>query len=88
MFPRNARIRIKGWYPLIIVLTGLLLMVSCVNSTLTATISDSVSANRAYSEIKTDLDALSKGGEPTDYEALIEKIKDVHQDLPEIQTGR
>ena len=75
MFPRNARIKIKGWYPLIIVLTGLLLMVSCVNSTLTATISDSVSANRAYSEIKTDLDALSKGGELTDYEALIEKLR-------------
>ena len=62
MFPRNARIRIKGWHLLIIALTGLLLMASCVNSTLTATISDSVSANRTYSEIRTDLDELSKGG--------------------------
>lgn len=74
MFPRNARIRIKGWHHLIIVLTGLLLMASCVNSTLTATISDSVSANRAYSEIKTALNELSKGGEPADYDALIEKL--------------
>ena len=75
MFPRSARIRMTGWYHLIILLTGLLLMASCVNSTLTATISDSVSANRAYSEIKTDLDALSKGGEPADYDALIEKLR-------------
>ena len=75
MFPRNARIKIKGWQHLIIVLTGLLLMASCVNSTLTATISDSVSANRAYSEIKTDLNELSKGGEPADYDALIEKLR-------------
>ena len=75
MFPRNARIRMTGWYHLIILLTGLLLMASCLNSTLTATISDSVSANRAYSEIKTDFDALSKGGEPADYEALIEKLR-------------
>ena len=75
MFPRNARIRIKGWYHLIIMLTGLLLMASCVNSTLTATISDSVSANRAYSEIKTALDELSKGGGPADYDTLIEKLR-------------
>ena len=75
MFPRNARIRRNGWQHLIIVLTGLLLMASCVNSTLTATISDSMSSNRAYSEIKTDLDELSKGGEPADYDALIEKLR-------------
>ena len=75
MFPRNARIRIKGWYHLIITLTGLLLMTSCVNTTLTATISDSMSANQAYSEIKTDLDELSKGGDPADYDALIEKLR-------------
>ena len=74
MFPRNARIRRKSWYHLIIVLTGLLLVTSCVNSTLTATISDCVSADRAYSEIKTDLNELSKGGEPADYDALIEKL--------------
>ena len=75
MFPRNARIRIKGWYHLIIVLTGLLLMASCVNSTLTATISDSISASNAYSEIKTDLDELSEGGGPANYDALIEKLR-------------
>ena len=75
MFPRTARIRIKGWYHLIIVLAGLLLMASCVNSTLTATISDSISANRAYSEIKTDLNELSEGGGPADYDALIEKLR-------------
>ena len=75
MFPRNARIRIKGWQHLIIVLTGLLLMASCVNSTLTATISDSMSSNRAYSEIKTDLNELSEGGGPANYDALIEKLR-------------
>ncbi len=76
MFPRSERIRIHGdWYSLAIVLMGLLLMASCVNSTLTATISDSVPANRAYSEIKTALDELSKGGEPADYDALIEKLR-------------
>lgn len=75
MFPRSERIRIHGdWHSLAIVLMGLLLMASCVNTTLTATISDSISANRAYSEIKTDLDALSNGGEPADYDALIEKL--------------
>ena len=72
MFPRSECIRIHGdWYSLAIVLMGLLLMASYVNSTLTATISDSVSANRAYSEIKTDLDELSKGGGPAAYDALI-----------------
>ena len=75
MFPRNARIRIKGWYHLIIVLTGLLLMASCVNSTLTATISDSISASHAYNEIKSTFDELSEGGEPADYDALIEKLR-------------
>ena len=75
MFPRNARIRRNSWHHLIIVLTGLLLVASCVNSTLTATISDSMSANHAYSEIKSSLDELSKGGEPTDYDALIEKLR-------------
>lgn len=82
MFPRNARIRRNSWYHLIIVLTGLLLMASCVNSTLTATISDSMSANRAYSEIKTDLDELSKGGGPADYEALIEKLRNFIKTYP------
>ena len=50
-------------------------MASCVNSTLTATISDSMSANQAYSEIKSTLDELSNGGEPADYDALIEKLR-------------
>ena len=82
MFPRNVHIRIIGWHHLIIMLTGLLLMASCVNSTLTATISDSVSANRAYSEIKTALDELSQGGEPTDYDALIGKLETFIQTYP------
>ena len=76
MFPQNKRIRINGDpHYLIIVLTGLLLMVSCVNSTLMTTMSDSVSANRAYSDIKTALDELSKEGEPADYAAVIEKLR-------------
>ena len=76
MFSRNERIRINGdQHHLIIVLAGLLLMASCVNSTLIATVSDSVSANRAYSEIKTAFNELSEGGEPADYDALIEKLR-------------
>ena len=75
MFPRNARIRRNCWYHLSVILTGLLLMASCVNSTLTATISDSMSANQAYSEIKSTLDELSNGGEPADYDALIKKLR-------------
>ena len=55
MFPRNARIRRNGWHYLIIMLTGLLLMASCVSSTLNVTVSDWVSANHAYGEIKTDM---------------------------------
>ena len=50
-------------------------MASCVNSTLITTVSDSVSANHAYSEIKTALDELSNGGEPADYDALIVKLR-------------
>ena len=76
MFPQSERIRINGdRHHLIIVLMGLLLVASCVNSTLMTTVSDSVSANRAYGEIKTVLDELSKGGEPADYDALIEKLR-------------
>ncbi len=76
MFPQSERIKINGdRHHLIIVLTGLLLMASCVNSTLITTVSDSVSANHAYSEIKTALDELSNGGEPADYDALIVKLR-------------
>ena len=75
MFPRNARIRTNGWHHLIIVITGLLLMASCVNSTFTTTGSGSVPASHAYSEIKSTLDELSKRGEPADYDALIEKLR-------------
>ena len=76
MFPRSEPMRVnRDWHHLAIVLMGLLLMASCVNSTLMTTVSDSVSANRAYSEIKTALDELSKGGEPADYDALIEKLR-------------
>ena len=76
MFSRSARMRINGdRHHLIIVLTGLLLMVSCVNSTLNTTISNSVKASHAYNEIKSTLDELSKGGEPADYEVLIEKLR-------------
>ena len=77
MFPQSEPMRINGdrHYYLIIVLMGLLLMASCVHSTLITTVSDSVSANRAYSEIKIALDELSNGGEPADYDALIEKLR-------------
>ena len=76
MFSRSARMRINGdRHHLIIVLTGLLLMVSCVSSTLNTTGSGSVTASHAYNEIKSTLDELSKGGEPADYEVLIEKLR-------------
>ena len=76
MFSRSARMRINGdWHYFIIGLAGLILMNSCVSSTLNTTGSGSVTASHAYNEIKSTLDELSKGGEPADYEVLIEKLR-------------
>ena len=52
MLPRNESSRTNRWYSLIIVLTGLALISSCVSSTLDVTVSDAVSASHAYHEIK------------------------------------
>ena len=73
MLPRNESSRTNRWYSLIIVLTGLALISSCVSSTLDVTVSDAVSASHAYHEIKAIAKKLSEGGDPADYEALVEK---------------
>ena len=72
MLPRNESSRTNRWYSLIIVLTGLALISSCVSSTLDVTVSDAVSASHAYHEIKAIAKKLSEGGDPADYEALVE----------------
>ena len=75
MFPGSKSIRMNRWYYLIIVLTGLILISSCVSSTLSITGSGSVTASHAYNEIKASIERLSEGGEPAAYEALIEKSR-------------
>ena len=75
MLPRSESIRMNRWYTLIIGLAGLVLINSCVNATLNTTISSSVRASHAYNEIKASIERLSEGGEPADYEALIEKSR-------------
>ena len=69
MFPRNH------WDYFIIVLSGFVLMSSCVSSTLNETGSTATTASHAYNEIKATVKKLSEGGEPADYEALIEKSR-------------
>ena len=75
MLPSSESIRMNRWSTLIIGLAGLVLISSCVSSTLNTTISASVRASHAYNEIKTSIERLSEGGEPSDYEALIEKSR-------------
>ena len=66
---------INSWCRPVIVLIGLMLMTSCVNSTLRTAGSGSVTAGQAYNEIKSTLEALSKGGDPAEYETLIEQLR-------------
>lgn len=67
--------RANRWYYLVIVLIGLVLLGSCVSSTLNETRSTPAAAAHGYNEIKTSVEKLSEGGAPADYETLIEKSR-------------
>ena len=75
MFPQNEDINTKPWYHLFILCIGLVLMSSCVSSRLSETGSTSAIAAPTYNELKIMIEKLSEGGEPADYETLIEKSR-------------
>ena len=73
MFLRNGTLGTHRWYCLAILLTGCIVLSSCVGSTLSITRSVSGTDSEAYNEIKAISDKLSDGGDPIAYEALVEK---------------
>ena len=75
MILRNGTPTANRWYYLVIVLTACVVFSSCVSSTLNTTNSASVKDSEAYNEIKAISDRLSEGGNPSDYEALVEKAR-------------
>ncbi len=75
MFSQSENINTKRWYPLVVTLTGLVLVSSCVSSTLNKTGSAPVTAAQGYNEIKAVMAALSEGSELADYEGFIEKSR-------------
>lgn len=75
MFPQSEDTSTKCWSHLVIVLLGLALINSCVSSTLNGTRSTPATVTHTYNEIKAMIEKLSEGGEPTDYELLVEKSK-------------
>ena len=72
MFPG---MRANQCYHFVIVIIGLVLLGSCVSSTFNETRSTPATAAHGYNEIKSSIEILSEGGEPADYEALIEKSR-------------
>ena len=75
MFPQSEGISTKCWHHLVIVLLGVALISSCVSSTLNEASSTPAKAAHAYNEIKAMIEKLSEGGEPAEYEVLIEKSR-------------
>ena len=75
MILRNGTPTANRWYYLVIVLTACVVFSSCVSSTLNTTNSASVKDSEAYNEIKAISDRLSEGGNPSDYEVLVEKSR-------------
>ena len=75
MLSRNNLVRVSGWCYLLTILTGILLLVSCVPSTLNTSGSTRVQASDGYAEIKEIEGKLSITSEPTTAEMLIEKSK-------------
>ena len=73
MLLRNGTLRTNRWPCLALLLTGCLIFSSCVSSTLNTTGSVSMTDSEAYDEIKAISDGLSDGGDPSDYETLVEK---------------
>ena len=72
---RNGTLGTNRWHCLAIVLTGCLIFSSCVSSTLNTTGSVSMTNSEAYDEIKAISEGLSDGGDPSDYETLVEKSR-------------
>lgn len=73
MLSRNNIVRVSGWCYLLTILTSILLLVSCVPSTLNTSGSTRVQASDGYAEIKAIEKDLSTSGEPVTAEMLIEK---------------
>lgn len=73
MLPRNEIAGANWWCCLIILLTGLVVLSSCVSSTLNTTGSTSMADSDAYDEIKAVAEKLENSDDPAAYEALVEK---------------
>ena len=70
---RNETIGVSQWCLLVITLTGLVVLSSCVGLTLHTTDSISMKDNEAYDEIKAIAEKLKDNSDPTAYEVLVEK---------------
>ena len=75
MLIRNATPGMRRWCRLVIVLTALVMLSSCVSSTLNTTGSTALTDNEAYDEIKTIAEKLSNSGDPIASDMLIEKSR-------------
>jgi peroxiredoxin len=75
MLSQNKITEVNGWCYLLTVLTSILLLVSCVPTTLNTTGTTQVRASDGYAEIKEIENKLSVTSEPTTAEMLIEKSK-------------
>lgn len=73
MFPQNETTAANRWCYLIVVLTGLIVLSSCVSSSLNTTGSTSMTDNEAYADIKAIAEKLKDSSDPAAYEVLIEK---------------
>ena len=73
MLIRNETSRVSQWCLLVITLTGLVGLSSCVSLTLHTTDSISMKDNEAYDEIKAIAEKLKDNTDPTVYEVLVEK---------------
>ena len=73
MLTQNETTRVSRWFLLVIALTGLIGLSSCVRSTLDTAGSTPMSDNEAYDEIKAIVEKLKNSSDLTTYEVLIEK---------------
>ena len=75
MHPRNESIAMNRWYCFVIALIGLVVLNSCVSSTLTLNTTNlaSITDDNAYKEIKAIAKKLENSGDPAAYETLVEK---------------
>ena len=85
MSSRNEGTRVHPWCSLIILLTGLIVLNSCVSSTLNATRSASLTDNDAYGEIKAIAEKLVNSSDSAAYETLIEKSSTFIKEHPKYE---